>query len=501
MGNLIYPWFKREDVDGFFALFQNNLANFFIISTVMLGQGFPTSIVFGRVIPGAAIAVIFGNIYYAYMAKRLAQKEGRTDVTALSYGISTPPMFIFLFAVLGAALAATDGDHERAWQIGVAACLLGGIIEVLGSIIGPWVRNNLPRAAMVGALAGVAISFIGGELFFQTFEMPIVGSIVLAIIVIGLVGRHAMPFKLPASLLAIVIGTVLAYVLGRADPAGISEGFTHFGFYFPLPTIAGFTGFAEMIGVGVLAAVIPISLYNFIETMNNVEAVAGLGDDYNVRECQLVDGAGTILGALFGGVFPTTVYIASTGAKEMKAGRGYSVLNGAAFLLFAIFGVIAVIAQIIPGPVIAPILVYVGIVMVGKAFVTSPERHSPAVALAMFPYLANYLTTNFRGLDPETFMAEYPAVEALGQGAMFTALVWGAFAVFGIDRDWLRGTAISFTAFILTGIGVMHAPRLGFNFGSEFAIGYLILTIGMFFMYQYFGKETPQEVEKAGKSD
>lgn len=91
-----YPLFKAEDVDGFFALFQNNLANFAVISITMIELGYPAGIVFGRVIPGAAIAVLFGNLYYSRMARQLAEKEGREDVTALSYGISTPVMFIYL---------------------------------------------------------------------------------------------------------------------------------------------------------------------------------------------------------------------------------------------------------------------------------------------------------------------------------------------------------------------------------------------------------------------
>ncbi|BBI50776.1 hypothetical protein HORIV_31970 [Vreelandella olivaria] len=36
-----YPWYKKEDTDAFFALFQNNIANFVIIAITMLGMGFP----------------------------------------------------------------------------------------------------------------------------------------------------------------------------------------------------------------------------------------------------------------------------------------------------------------------------------------------------------------------------------------------------------------------------------------------------------------------------
>lgn len=70
-----YPLFKKQDIDAFFALFQNNLANFVVITVTLLGMGFPESLVFGRIIPGVAVAVIAGNLYYAHMAKRLAKKK------------------------------------------------------------------------------------------------------------------------------------------------------------------------------------------------------------------------------------------------------------------------------------------------------------------------------------------------------------------------------------------------------------------------------------------
>lgn len=123
-----YPLFKKQDIDAFFALFQNNLANFVVITVTLLGMGFPESLVFGRIIPGVAVAVIAGNLYYAHMAKRLAKKEKRTDVTALSYGVSTPVMFVFLFGVTAPALAMTN-DHELAWKIAVAAAFLSGLVE------------------------------------------------------------------------------------------------------------------------------------------------------------------------------------------------------------------------------------------------------------------------------------------------------------------------------------------------------------------------------------
>ncbi|QQK81040.1 NCS2 family permease [Salicibibacter cibi] len=480
-----YPWYKKEDTDAFFALFQNNLANFVIIAITMLGMGFSTSIVFGQVIPGAAVAVLFGNLYYAYTASRLAKREQRVDVTALSYGISTPVMFIFLFGVLLPAMTLTD-DPELAWRIGVAAAFISGLVEVLVSLIGRWIQRNLPRAAMLGAISGVALTFIAGEMLFMTMEIPVAGLIALAIIIVGVIGKVTMPFKIPASLFAIIIGTILAYAFGPANIGQITEGLAYVGFYPFIPTLAPFEGMTYLFGamIGIFAVVLPITIYNAIETMNNVEAMEAIGDKYDVRECQAVDGAGTMLGSCFGGAFPTTVYLATVGAKHMGAGRGYSILNAIVYTLTAVFGLIAAVSEIIPVAVIAPVLVYVGASMVSTAFETNATKYYPAVIIAMLPYFSNYLMTRFDGDAPEVVQDISTGIVPLGDGAMFTALILGAITVFIIDGDYLKATAFSLIGAGFSFFGLMHAPELSLNASPDFALGYIV--IGVFFLYQHF---------------
>lgn len=477
-----YPLYKKEDTDAFFALFQNNLANFVVIAVTMLGMGFPASIVFGKVIPGAAIAVMVGNLYYAHMAKRLAQKEGRTDVTALSYGISTPVMFVFLFGVLAPANALT-GDHELAWKIAVAASFLSGLVEALVSLSGNWVRSRLPRAAMLGALAGVAFTFIAGEMLFNTFEIPVVGLVSLAIIIVGVVAKVAMPFRISATLFAVIAGTVLAFALGFQSPSQITEGLANVGFYPMLPTLAPFEGMSYLFGalIGLLAVLIPITLYNAIETMNNVDAMSAAGDSYDVRECQAVDGVGTMIGAIFGGLFPTTVYIATVASKEMDAGRGYSILNAIVFGLAAMSGIIAALAAIIPLAAVAPILVFVGMSMVGTAFLSNDKKYYPAVAIAMLPYFANYVMTRFNNNAGEVVAGISEGIVPLGQGAMFTAILLGAITVSVIDKNFKQATIFALIAAFLSFVGFMHAPALTINAAQDFTIGYMLIAV--FFVY------------------
>ncbi|MCM3760362.1 NCS2 family permease [Alkalihalobacillus oceani] len=489
-----YPLYKKEDTDAFFALFQNNLANFVVIAVTMLGLGFPASIVFGKVIPGAAVAVIVGNLYYAYMAKRLAQKEGRTDVTALSYGISTPVMFVFLFGVLVPAHALT-GDYELAWKIAVAAAFLSGLVEALVSFSGNWIRARLPRAALLGAIAGVALTFVAGEMLFNTFSIPVVGLVSLAIILVGIVGKIAMPFRIPVSLFAVLAGTVLAFALGFQSTDQIREGFANIGFYPLLPSLAPFEGMSYLFGalIGILAVLIPITLYNAIETMNNVDAMAAAGDSYDVRECQAVDGIGTMIGAIFGGLFPTTVYIATVGSKEMGAGRGYSILNAIVFALAAMSGLIAALAAIIPLAAVAPVLVFVGMSMIGTAFASNDKKYYPAVAVAMLPYLANYVMTRFNNAAGEVVAGISEGIVPLGQGAMFTAILLGAMTVAIIDRHFRQATIFALIAALLSFVGFMHAPALAFNAAGDFAIGYLLVAV--FFIYCAFANRTAATTE------
>ncbi len=491
-----YPLFVKADIDGFFALFQNNLANFVVIAISLIGMGYPTSIVYGKVIPGAAVSVLFGNFYYAHMAKKLAIKENRSDVTALSYGISTPVMFIYLFGIMAPALALTN-DPDMAWKIGMAATFLGGVAEVLGSFIGNFIRRHLPRAAMMGALSGVAYSVIGGQMFFNTFESPIVGMLVLALILIGFVGKKAMPFKIPTSLFAIIIGTVLSYSIGASNTSNLTASVGSAGFYPPLPSLGLFEGLGYLFGpmVSVLAAIIPIAVYNFVETLNNVEAMSAAGDNYNVSEAQLVDGTGTIIGAFFGGTFPTTVYMSSVSAKWQNARRGYSVLNGVVFLFASTFGIIAVLSEIIPLSAIAPILVFVGLSMIVQTFSSVEQKHYPAVVLAMFPYLANFLQSKFANSASEALDAVSPAVVSLGQGAMFSALIWGAILVFIIEDKFDRAAVLALFGSGLAAIGMIHAPQLSLFYNPGYVLGYALIALIFFIYHKVYPSENKLKAE------
>ena len=178
-------WIVRGDVDGFFGLALDNLVQLLLIDTLCRGVlGFPAELVYGRVLPAAAISILVGNIAYSLQARRLAARTGRHDVCALPYGINTVSLFAHVFLVMlpAKALAEQSGaaDPARvAWQAGLLATFVTGIIELAAAFVAERVRKATPRAALLSTLAGIALSFISLGFLFRTFAHPVIGLITL----------------------------------------------------------------------------------------------------------------------------------------------------------------------------------------------------------------------------------------------------------------------------------------------------------------------------------
>jgi len=516
-----YRLFVRGDLNGFWALFADNLANLVVITTVCSAVfKMPDSVVYGRILPGAGVALVIGLVFYAVQAFRLARREGRLDVTALPYGISTPIMFVYLFGVIGPVYWAT-GDAVQAWQVGVAAAFIGGAIEATGSVIGPLLKRITPRAGMLGTLAGIAVVWIATVPLAEIFEHAAVGFPALAIILVGLVPGVRLPWGVPAGLAAIVLGTAIALAMG--DSRVTLEGA---GLYLPTLVLHDLTvGLQHILAHPVvITVVLPIEIYNFIETMNNVESAEAAGDKYDVRVCQLMDGAGTVAGSLFGSPFPTTVYIGHPAYKRLGARAGYALLVGAVFFCGNLFGLVAFLYHLIPIAAVAPMLVFVGLVICAQAFRATPPAHAPAVAMAMIPHVSDLLSKKLSGLAaflsklaadqaPGTELAKRleelssgqltdglahalaseQGIHLLGQqtlsrGAILTGLLWGAMTALLIDRRYGGAAAFALAGLALALFGFIHAPQLGFHWSFPAVWGYGLMAV-LFAAGQWSGHE------------
>lgn len=63
--------------------------------------GIPAAFITGTVLPGAAVSILLGNLFYGWQARQVALKTGRSDTTALPFGINTPSLVAYVFLIMG----------------------------------------------------------------------------------------------------------------------------------------------------------------------------------------------------------------------------------------------------------------------------------------------------------------------------------------------------------------------------------------------------------------
>ena len=96
-----YKWAASGDVNAFFGLMLDNIADLLLtVGLLAIVFAFPTNFALGHMIPGTALGVMFGDLVYTWMARRLAKRTGRTDVTAMPLGLDTPSTIGITVAVL-----------------------------------------------------------------------------------------------------------------------------------------------------------------------------------------------------------------------------------------------------------------------------------------------------------------------------------------------------------------------------------------------------------------
>ena len=480
--------FSPGDGEGFVAAFVNNLVQLLILAPLCTNVlGFSPDLIYGRILPGVAASFLVGNLFYAWQALALAKRQGRNDVCALPYGISTPGLFAHVFLVMlparQLALAQGLADPERfAWHAGLVACFLGGVLEFGCAFFAAGIRRHTPPAAMLATLAGVGLGFLGLAFLCQAFASPIVGLVTLVLVFIVFFGRVRFRGGLPATVVVLAVGTILAWLTGLAPVGGpAARPLAHLRVYLPWPVPGEL--WAALHGGQILAylsVVIPIGLLGVLASLQNIESAAAAGDEYPVRPSLLVNGLGTLAGALFGSPFPTSIYIGHPAWKKLGARAGYSVLNGAVIAVVCLTGTMGALTWLIPAEAGIAIILWIGVIITVQAFEVTPPRHYPAVVVGLFPGLAAWTMLIVKSslaaagvghpggpvLDARLVGAAHAAGAYIGggfaleQGFLYSAMIWAAIVVCIVDRMWLRAAAWSTIGALLTLAGLMHAYLL-----------------------------------------
>lgn len=499
-------WVK-QDWNGYFGLFTNNLTNLLVMASLLTQVvGLPNDIVFTKIIPATGLAIFVSSSYYTYMAYKLRQKTGVNNVTALPSGISVPHMFLIVFMIIGPIYWSTN-DPYVAWYAGIAWCFFEGLVELSGSIIGARVKKYIPRIAMLGSLAGVSITFIALNPAFSVWSIPYIGFVSFAVVLIGWFGKEKMPFNIPVGLIAIILGTTIGWIAGIMDYEVLISSFANIKLAAPSFSLMNIKmGIKE--AYPLLAMALPLGIYNFFETIDNLESAEVAGDKYSVREALLTDGLTSILGSVMGSPFPTAVYIGHPGWKDTGAQIGYTLATGMSVLIITWFGLLNVLLSIIPIVAILPILLYIGIVITNQVFTATDSKYYPAGIIALIPWLADwtrnavdialrsanisaknigFTSINNAGLD-------YGGMFALGSGAIITSMIWASIGVFIIDHKYKKSVFTSLIGAILSYIGLIHSDSLRLGANIEATLGYILIAI-VFTLYLIKNKNKEANVE------
>lgn len=473
-------WLSGGDVNGFFGLVVDNLSILGFIATALIGiYGFPAEIVFTRMFPGTAFGVLVGNLIYARMAANLARRENRETVTAMPLGLDAPTSIGMALLVLGPAYV---GFHERAgydpataaimtWQLGMASLVVMGLFKFVLSFFGDLVQKHVPRAGLLGSIAGIALMLIGFLPLVEILRMPVVGLAGLGIVLYALIGKGRLPFAMPGVLAAFLVAALLYFGLGAGGLLGSAYHAPapwQFRFALPLPG----TGFMDGLPLTIpyLPLLLPFGLLMVVGGINVSESARAAGDDYPTRNILLAESFSTLIAGVCGGVAQTTPYIGQPAYKAMGARISYVVLTGLFIGLGGIFGYLSDIVETLPFAVLAPILVFVAISIMTQAFEATPARHAAAVVVAFFPAIARLLAiklgdpaivdaARFEGLfnDSGRGISEVATIVVLGNGFIITSMIWASFVVALIDGRLRRAAAILLLGAVLTLFGVIHS--------------------------------------------
>jgi adenine/guanine/hypoxanthine permease len=484
-----YAWARPGDINAFFGLILDNVAVMSLLLVMITSTdsvtGFSREFVFRQMIPGTALGVVVGDLVYTWLAFRLARRSGRRDVTAMPLGLDTPSTFavggLVLLPALRYGMEQHHYDHQQAmffaWHVGAVLLVIIGICKSLVAPLGSAVRKWVPRAGLLGSLAGIALALIALVPLWQNIAaLPLVGTVTLVFILVTLVAHHPLPGRVPGALAAVALGAVLYWGLAKLGPS------LHTVLVPPPPerTALAALGLPEFLpsyaqnalwwqrvlaqALTLLPVMLPFALATVVGGIDCTESAAAAGDEFDTRSILWTEGIASVLAGLAGGVIQTVPYIGQPAYKTMGGRAAYTLATALAIGAAGALGWFAQLFDWIPEAACFPILVFVGLEIGAQSFRATPTRHYAAVALAILPALAYLATIPMEiALSPAQQQAAYAmpmmlALRCLAHGFIVTSLLWASSLSAILDRRMYRAALFLAAAAACSLVGVMHSP-------------------------------------------
>lgn len=474
-----YQWARAGDVNAFFGLMLDNVAGLLLaVSLLAFLFEFPTQFALRYMVPGTAIGVFVGDLFFFWLAFRLARKTGSNSVTAMPLGLDTPSTFGMVFFVLGPAFteARTTMSDEAAalltWHVGICAIFISGVFKTACAFSSNWIRRLIPRAGLLGSLAAIALVLISFLPLVEILHTPVVGFVALAITLTTLIGRVRMPGNLPGTVVALIVAGSMFHLmkwtgwLHATTPAiNPAEALLPTD-WFSVFRLEWLTAIDET--TRYLPVIIPFALATVVGGIDCTESAAAVGDEYDTRLIVAGEGIATIVASLCGGVIQTTPYIGHPAYKAMGGRAAYTLATALFIGSAGVLGYFGYLYVIIPKPAVFPILIFIGLEITSQSYQATPKKHYPAIAIACIPALA-YLALIYTdkvmagqtlNLSP-ALQEELHTLRLLSSGYIVTSLLWASILAFIIDRRLLMASVFLGVAATFTLFGVIHSPLVG----------------------------------------
>jgi adenine/guanine/hypoxanthine permease len=478
-------WAGWGDINAFFGLILDNVAVMILLVCLVTSDNpvgdlrFSREFVLTQMIPGTALGVVIGDLVYTWMAIRLARRTGRSDVTAMPLGLDTPSTFavgpLVLLSALKAGMTRYGMDHGQAmvfgWHTAALVLLMVGVFKSVLAPFGGKIRSWVPRAGLLGSLAGIAVALIAFvPLWRHVAAVPIVGMASLIIILVTLVAHRSLPGKIPGALAAVVVGVAIywlgVYLSGRLGvpivPSSAHGEIAAWRAPNPLPGFSWDWLWWQRVGweaIAYLPLMLPFALATIVGGIDCVESAAAAGDEYDTRGVLLTEGLASVAAGACGGVIQNTPYIGHP-AYKAAGGRAAYTLATAIFIGAAgLFGWFGLLFEWVPEPAAFCILVFVGLEITAQSFRATPQRHFPAVALAILPALAYLaLVPLDEAGHPGNVTAVVQSLRCLANGFVVTSLLWASTLVAILDGKLLRASTCLGVAAVCSLFGIIHSP-------------------------------------------
>ena len=473
----------------FFGLILDNVAVMIVLATLITGANpaaehlFSREFVLTQMIPGTALGVVVGDLAYTWMAFRLARRTGRSDVTAMPLGLDTPSTFavgpLVLLPALRLGMDSYGLDHQQAmvfgWHVGALVLVLIGVFKTIVAPLGGKIRQWVPRAGLLGSLAGIALALIAFmPLWTHIAAVPLVGILSLTVILVALVAGHRLPGRIPGALAAVLVGMAV-YYLGKyigqqfglpLVPITAEQAASTWRAPQLLPAYSWNVLWWQHVALQAMASLpimLPFALATIVGGIDCTESAAAAGDEYDTRAILLTEGLASVVAGACGGVIQNTPYIGQPAYKAMGGRAAYTLATAIFIAAAGLFGWFTHLFEWLPEAAMFPILVFIGLEIASQSFHATPTRHFPAVAFAVLPalaYLALIPMDMALGGQPPAALSvvAVQALRCLASGFVVTSLLWASSLAAILDGRLVRAAGYLAIAAVCSLFGIIHSP-------------------------------------------